>query len=324
MVPLRRVQFESGSEIAVIGAGVAGLTCGILLAKAGARVRLYAEETGARTTSAAAGAIWFPYDVEPLERVLPWALATFETLRGLARVPGTGVRLLELRCFARAGEIAVPSWARQLGARCLTSSDCALHGFASGYALEVPMIDTGIYLAWLTDELLAAGGRIEGGIRFARLEEVPRKHPLLVNCAGVGARELVPDREVEPHRGQVVLVAKYPLAYAIVCDDPPLMYAFPRTHDCVLGGTNELSADRTPRPAERASILEACAQVLRWPAPPAILGERVGLRPFRRTGVRLERASLGDGRAVIHNYGHGGCGFTLSWGCAAEAVELAG
>jgi len=56
---------------------------------------------------------------------------------------------------------------------------------------------------------------------------------------------------------------------------------------------------------------------------PRVLAARVGLRPFRRSGVRLERDQLPDGRIVIHNYGHGGSGFTLSWGCAREVVDLA-
>jgi D-amino-acid oxidase len=56
---------------------------------------------------------------------------------------------------------------------------------------------------------------------------------------------------------------------------------------------------------------------------PNVLNERVGLRPFRRSGVRLARDRLRDGRIVIHNYGHGGAGFTLSWGCAREVFDLA-
>jgi D-amino-acid oxidase len=100
------------------------------------------------------------------------------------------------------------------------------------------------------------------------------------------------------------------------------MYAIPRPNDCVFGGTNELSDDRTIDPAVTASIVTECSRVLEI-AEPAVLRERVGLRPFRRSGVRLERAQLRDGRAVIHNYGHGGSGFTLSWGCAQTVLELA-
>jgi D-amino-acid oxidase len=65
-----------------------------------------------------------------------------------------------------------------------------------------------------------------------------------------------------------------------------------------------------------------CSRVLNIDKP-NILAERVGLRPFRKSGVRVERDELRDGRTVIHNYGHGGSGFTLSWGCAREVVNLA-
>ena len=52
---------------------------------------------------------------------------------------------------------------------------------------------------------------------------------------------------------------------------------------------------------------------------------QVGLRPLRTSGVRLERdnVTVATGVPVIHNYGHGGSGITLHWGCAQEAVALA-
>lgn len=46
----------------------------------------------------------------------------------------------------------------------------------------------------------------------------------------------------------------------------------------------------------------------------------VGLRPYRRSGIRIEREAMGD-KAVVHNYGHGGAGVSLSWGTAELAVE---
>ena len=145
---------------------------------------------------------------------------------------------------------------------------------------------------------------------------------LVINCSGIGARELVPDPAMEPHRGQVAIVGKLDLPYAVVCDDPPLMYAIPRSHDCVLGGTNEVSDNRAPDSSATKSIIQECQRALGFSAP-TLLAERVGLRPGRKTGVRLAAEKLRDGRAVIHNYGHGGAGFTLSWGCAQNALELA-
>lgn len=52
---------------------------------------------------------------------------------------------------------------------------------------------------------------------------------------------------------------------------------------------------------------------------------QVGLRPLRTSGVRLERDDLTlatSGVPVVHNYGHGGSGITLHWGCAQEAVAM--
>jgi D-amino-acid oxidase len=101
------------------------------------------------------------------------------------------------------------------------------------------------------------------------------------------------------------------------------MYAIPRTNDCLLGGTNAVSDNREPDPETTDAILGECSRVLNIKQP-RVLAERVGLRPFRRSGIRLEADRLGDNRPVIHNYGHGGSGFTLSWGCARDVLRLAG
>ena len=184
------------------------------------------------------------------------------------------------------------------------------------------MTDTTIYLDYLAARFRRAGGEIQVGVRLDHLDKVNRDCSLVVNCTGVGAKALVPDPEVEPHRGQVAIVPKTPQSHAVVCDDPPLMYAIPRTNDRVFGGTNELSADPDPDPGTTARIIAECSRVLEIEVPP-VLDQRVGLRPFRRSGVCLCVHQLRDGRRVIHNYGHGGSGFTLSWGCAHAVLALA-
>ena len=45
-------------------------------------------------------------------------------------------------------------------------------------------------------------------------------------------------------------------------------------------------------------------------------------RPFRAQGPRIEAERLGD-KLVVHNYGHGGSGWSLSWGSGTVALELA-
>ena len=278
-----------------------------------------ARETGDQTTSAVAAAIWFPYDTEPMERVIPWALETYHALVDLARDPRSGVSMIELRQCSRIGEIQIPEWALSLGAASITTGP----SFTGGFAVTVPLMDTTIYLDYLATRFLNAGGKIQAGINFQRLEDVSPEFDLVINCAGIGARDLIDDVDLEPHRGQVVIVPKiHHLSYAIACDTPPLMYAIPRRSDCVLGGTNDVSDDRTVDPASTTRILEECTRALNLPKP-AVLAERVGLRPFRKSGVRLEADRLTDGRPVLHNYGHGGAGFTVSWGCAREVVDLA-
>jgi D-amino-acid oxidase len=310
-------------RVAIVGAGVSGLTCGVLFAEHGYRTAIFAEETAQRTTSAAAAAVWFPYDAGPADAVIGWALETYKLLVDLARERGTGVSIIELRQFSRTGETQIPHWAIRLGARQI-NRDEVLPAFTHGFMMNVPLMDTTIYLDYLAKRFLAAGGEINGNVRFEKLEDVSPAFDLVINCAGIGARELVQDIDLEPHRGQVTIVQKiHYLSCAIVCDDPPLMYAIPRANDCVFGGTNEINDNLDADPIATARILDECSRVLKIDNP-TVLVERVGLRPFRKSGVRLERGRLRDDRMVIHNYGHGGSGFTLSWGCAEDVFEMAG
>ena len=308
-------------SVAIIGAGVSGLTCGVVFAENGYGTVIFAKEVAQQTTSGAAAAVWFPYDAQPLEKVIPWALRTFDLLADLSRVPGTGVSMIELRQFSRNKEIQIPDWAISLGASAVASGLWPV--FKSGFSLNVPLMDTTIYLDYLAARFLKAGGAINANVPLEKLEEVDRKFDLVINCAGIGARELVKDADLEPHRGQVAIVPKLEnLSCAIVCDDAPLMYAIPRRNDCVFGGTNDLSDNLAVDPATTDRIVAECSRVLRIDKP-NVLAVRVGLRPFRKSGVRLERDQSRDERAIIHNYGHGGAGFTLSWGCAREVLDLA-
>jgi D-amino-acid oxidase len=325
------------NRAAIIGAGVSGLTCGVVLAEHEWNVTIFADETGEQTTSAAAAAVWFPYDAEPADKIIPWSLITYERLRDLARDSRSGVSMLKLRQFTRAGEIAIPDWAKNLGAHSIsvipsenasparTEGSLTIPGFPSifsaGFALTVPLVDTTIYLDYLAKRLRTAGGTIQSA-HISKVDEIPRDFDVIINCSGIGARDLVHDSDLEAHRGQVAIVPKIDLAQAIICNDAPLMYAIPRAHDCVFGGTNSICENREPSSADTTAIVSECSRVLGI-EPPPVIAVKVGLRPFRSSGVRLELEKLGDGRSVIHNYGHGGAGFTLSWACAEEVRAIA-
>ena len=104
-------------NVAIVGAGVSGLTCGVVFAEHGYRTAIFAKEIGQQTTSSVAAAVWFPYHVEPAERVIPLALETYQVLLDLARFPESGVSIIESRQFLRTGEIEIPEWAIPLGAQ---------------------------------------------------------------------------------------------------------------------------------------------------------------------------------------------------------------
>ena len=259
------------NHAAIIGAGISGLTCGVVFAERGWDATIFADETGQKTTSGAAAAVWFPYDAESADRVIPWSLITYERLRGLVRDSRSGVSMLEIWQFTRVGLIPIPDWAKNLGARPISVIPSEVEGslripalpsiFSHGYALNVPLIDTTIYLDYLANRFHNAGGTIESA-RVNKVEKIPRDFDVIVNCAGIGARELAHDSELESHRGQVVIVPKLDLAQGIVCDDAPLMYAIPRTHDCVFGGTHSISDNRESSSADTTAIVSECSRVL--------------------------------------------------------------
>ena len=100
-----------------------------------------------------------------------------------------------------------------------------------------------------------------------------------------------------------------------------LIYTIPRRDVTVLGGTAQRGDwDEDIRDEDTELILRKCESL--WPEldRSKVVGVSVGLRPSRKE-VRLEVENI-SGRLVVHNYGHGGAGVTLSWGCADEVVRF--
>src|SRR6185503_13711656 len=196
-------------------------------------------------------------------------------------------------------------------------------GYGSGYAWTTAIIETPLYVPWLMQQYQALGGTIEQRT-VSSLSEALADHDLVINCSGLGARELVPDPAVYPSRGQLVRVEQFGLERFWVDEEGSdgMCYIIPRSRDIILGGTLEDHVENLePHAATAQSILRRCARLEPRLADARVVGHQVGLRP-RRPAVRLEVQRFGN-KAVIHNYGHGGAGVTLSWGCAQEVLSLA-
>ncbi|MET9684806.1 NAD(P)/FAD-dependent oxidoreductase [Streptomyces coeruleorubidus] len=312
---------ERGDEIVVVGGGVVGLTTALVLAERGRRVRVWSRDPVEATTSAVAGALWWPYRIEPLALARVWALRSLEVYEELAARSGaSGVRMVEgVLGETRLDE--VDGWLadRMPELRAATPGEYA----GSGVRARLPLIDMPAHLPWLRERLVAAGGVVEART-VSGLAEADA--PVVINCTGLAARELVPDPSVRPVRGQLVVVENPGIDTWLVSTDAAGEYAymFPQPGGLVLGGTAEEDAwSSAPDPATAEAIIRRCAALRPEIAGARVLEHRVGLRPTR-PAVRLERDALPDGRLLIHNYGHGGAGVTVAWGCAEEAAGLVG
>jgi D-amino-acid oxidase len=197
--------------------------------------------------------------------------------------------------------------------------------FRSGFAVRAPVCVMPAYLEGLVERLAARGVHLEvRGVRA--LDDAFAACATVVNCTGLGARELADDRALSAARGQVVVAPLRGAPRFWVADDAPggMTYVVPRRErgDAVLGGTYELGRhDAAVDPAQAAAIQARAAQLEPALAEVAPFGHAVGLRPVRPQ-VRLDLEERPGGRRVVHNYGHGGSGVTLSWGCADEVVAL--
>jgi D-amino-acid oxidase len=307
------------SRVVVVGAGVLGLSCAVRLLEGGHRVDILARDLPRETTSAVAAALWYPYRAGPADRVLGWARDSYDVFARLAaEQPDSGVRMRPgTEVVAQRDE--KPWWADAVPD--LRETVEVPGGYDGGWTFTAPVVEMPVYLDWLAGRVLALGGSITR-LNLHGLPVTGGGGPdAVVDCSGIGAKFLASDASVHPVQGQVVLVEQVGLErwwLDSVSSEGPL-YVVPRSRDIVVGGTSiDGEWSRTPSPEVASAILRRALRLAPELAGAEVLGHRVGLRPARPE-VRLER--VGD---VVHCYGHGGAGVTLSWGCAREVTELLG
>jgi D-amino-acid oxidase len=309
----------------VVGAGIVGLAAASRLLDEGWQVTVIADRPAAESTSHLAAAVWFPTRAAPRDRVLAWGAATYTALADQARRGVPGVVMRESLTLHRE-DPGEPWWAAAVGDLRPARPDELPSGYAHGLRFAVPLVEMPVHLPWLVEHVASRGARFVTR-RLTGLDEAAADpaHPadLVVAAPGLAARHLVPDPSVIPVRGQIVRVTNPGLTLSVRDEAHPggRAYVHPRVDDVILGGTlDEDVWDTTPDPATAAAIVARCTDLVPALAQAEVLDTVVGLRPARPT-VRLERAVLTDGTPVVHDYGHGGSGVTLAWGCADEVVR---
>ncbi|XP_033274550.1 D-aspartate oxidase isoform X1 [Orcinus orca] len=265
----------------------------------------------------------------PIHKQKQWFKETFDHLFAIANsaeAEDAGVLLVSgWQIFRSIPTEEVPFWADVvLGFRKMTEDELKKfpqHVF--GQAFTTLKCEGPVYLPWLEKRLKGSGGLI----LTRRIEDLWELHPsfdIVVNCSGLGSRQLAGDPKIFPVRGQVLKV-QAPWVKHFIRDGSGLTYIYPGISNVTLGGTRQKGDWNLSPDAEISKgILSRCCAL-----EPSLHGacdirEKVGLRPTR-PGVRLEKELLAQGSwrlPVVHHYGHGSGGIAMHWGTALEAARL--
>ncbi|HIG34004.1 MAG TPA: FAD-binding oxidoreductase [Candidatus Poseidoniales archaeon] len=303
----------------IVGAGVSGLSSGIRLIESGHDVQIVSDKFSPETVSDVAAAIWYPFLVKPADKAGTWGIVTYGVLEELCEgAPEAGVKMRDGREYLRE-VVDLPPWKDDIVAFRILEEGEIPEGYVFGWEFRAPVIEMPLYMPWLNARFEEKGGTFKQGF-VKNLQDL--EGDIVVNCVGLGARELCDDMEIKPARGQIIFIDQDPGIGHFDQQPETLTYTIPRSDVTVLGGTAQVDDwDLEIRDEENDLILSKVEAI--WPEldRSKIIGGAVGLRPSR-TEVRLEEENI-DGVRVIHNYGHGGAGVTLSWGCADEVVSIA-
>jgi D-amino-acid oxidase len=269
---------ESGHRrAAVIGAGVVGLTTALQLQRRGMEVTIFAASLPPDTTSNKALA-----GFTPTSGLVDFQIRTPEWEAQFRRAVLIAYRHWQLLAGPHWGVRWVPNYAPTDNAGSAAGANPLLpdevraarellgpgeHPFPTTYAVrrDEMRFEPSIFLDAALRDFLALGGRVVIR-RFASLRDMAAlEAPVIVNCTGLGARDLVGDQELTPLRGQLVVLVPQPeVEYAtnggLRTDRNTaagFLHMMPRTDGIVLGGTSEEGVwSEEPDETDRRRVVE--------------------------------------------------------------------
>ncbi|XP_022824776.1 D-amino-acid oxidase [Spodoptera litura] len=318
-------------KVAVLGAGVNGLTCAVKIKEKykDYDVVLISSEFTPNTTGDGSGGLWYPFicGETPVDLIRKWGSETYKYLHELYRLGALGVSLLPVYSLYRTKEkFCKPIWSDIVyGYQVLDEQqlkDCSQlfsTEYGAGHTFLTFVLPAPRFLAYLQERFERANGKLLRAKITSLQDPVLEPFDVVVNCTGLGARWLVPDDAVVPVRGQITKV-KAPWMNLVVIDEEGGNYIIPNSETCVLGGTHQSDYCTDVYAGDTEFIMNGCKKMMPGLENAEVVKHWVGLRPVRYS-IRLEPEER-NGKLYIHNYGHGGSGFTLFWGCGDEVLKI--
>ena len=251
---------------AVLGSGATGLSAARLMQNAGWEVAIYSKDLPPNTTSNVAGGQWSPTSVYSEDSVTPAFLAQFESaMRHSYRYyqnlvgPKYGVRWISnyMILSGDSGTDFLSDTYPGMYPQRLRLAPSA-HPFPANNILHIDtmLAEPAVYLPQMMDDFQIAGGKIVVKEFRDRSEVLQLDEPVIINCTGLGSRELFNDNELIPIKGQLTfLLPQEEVDYIIIGNSG--LYMFPRSDGILLGGTYERNNwDTTPDPQATRRIID--------------------------------------------------------------------
>lgn len=327
--------------MAVVGAGIIGVTSALAVKSAfpNYNVKIFANAFSPDTTGDGSAGLWGPFLLGDtlIENITRWADRThrwFEQFWKAGLSSETGISLLPVfRVVSDDADDICSEWKKLVYGleeisteRLQRLNEEHKSKYKRGWHFITYTAEPVLLLPWLMEKFVTLSGEVEKRNIQALHELAEEGYDLIINCSGLGARELVADKTMTPIRGQVYRVKAPWAMHCFLVDDDKCNYIIPNIHNVVLGGTHqEDDFDRSVREEDSKYIYDECCRIMPSLKACQIIHAWVGLRPGRpQVRLECETLSLPRGKEfkVIHNYGHGGSGVTLSWGCATDVVEM--
>lgn len=316
-----------------MGAGIIGMTNAVCLLEQGFSVTVFTKDEPLNTNSDAAVANWFTADDSKplLQRYCLESIAKFSELMNIEG-PRSGVQKIPLILYFKSKEDFEKSvWARELLKKIVNLKDAPpeqaeVPGFPFAVLINNFLIHPAIYRPYMLKKFTDLGGKLEKQA-VNSLSKLTNDYNIVINSSGWEAEFLTKDTDVHPIRGQTetMEIPKNSGNYSLNVESIDAYVVFrPLTKDCIIGTTYEVGdSGREVRETDKRAIIEKISKFF-----PYVSGAKTTSKAGVRCGrseVRIETEKVnnsnGEAKLLIHCYGHGGSGYSASWGSANVVLE---